>query len=308
MAPLRARSFAGAVRSDRPPVVRVHRSSLVITVPLLAAALLGAPGCAKEPAKSPLTYTEDAKRAYDAAMVEFEGHNWLEAQALLRDVKKKYSYSKYARMAELRLADADFEQEKFSEALRGYRQCVHDHRSDDEDVTYARARITDAEYKQIGDSFLLPAGEERDQAMVLDAYKELKSFLHDYPDAKQSSRVRGLLAGVISRLIRHELAVAKFYLQRDEYESAVARVRHGLASFSDLETEPGHVGRRGHAALEASSGLEAEALVVLGETYLKLHRWADAREVFDAVIALYAETALSVQAKGYLDYMARRGV
>src|SRR5262245_66523791 len=105
-------------------------------------------------------------------MVEFESHNWIEAQSLLREVKRKYSYSKYARLAELRIADADFEQEKFADAIRGYRQFVHDHRSDQEEVSYARSRIAEAQYKEISESFLLPTGEERDQAVIMDAFKE----------------------------------------------------------------------------------------------------------------------------------------
>ena len=103
-------------------------------------------GCAGEEPKTALGYTEDAKRAYDAAMEEFNAHNWIEAQTLMREVKRKYSYSKYARLAELRIADADFEQEKFSDAIREYKEFVHAHRSDADDVAYARSRIAEATY------------------------------------------------------------------------------------------------------------------------------------------------------------------
>src|SRR3954469_18592663 len=142
-------------------------------------------GCNQNEARTALSYSADAKRAYDEAMVEFESHNWIESQALFREVKRKYSYSKYARLAELRIADADYAQEKFADAIRGYRQFVHDHRSDAEEVSYARSRIAEAEFSQISDSVLLAAGEERDQAVVYDAYKELRGYLHDYPDSKE---------------------------------------------------------------------------------------------------------------------------
>ena len=95
-------------------------------------------GCEKGEPRTALSYTADAKRAYDEAMAEFQSHNWIEAQALFREVKRKYHYAKYAKLAELRIADADFEQDKFAEAIRGYRQFVHDHRSDAEEVGYAR--------------------------------------------------------------------------------------------------------------------------------------------------------------------------
>src|SRR5690606_36686097 len=113
----------------------------------------------------------DAKRAYDEAMAEFQAHSWIEAQTLFREVKRKYHYAKYSKLAELRIADADFEQEKFAEAIRGYRQFVHDHRNDEE-VAYARSKIVEAQYRQVSDSFLLPTADERDQALILDAFKE----------------------------------------------------------------------------------------------------------------------------------------
>lgn len=257
--------------------------------------------CEKSQPRTALSYTADAKRAYDEAMEEFRSHNWIEAESLFREVKRKYSYSKYARLAELRIADADFEQEKFAEAMREYRQFVHDHRSDVEEVSYARARIAEAEYKQISDSFLLPTADERDQAVILDAFKELKGYVHDYPESKDSAKIRALLADVTARLMRHELYVARFYLFRDNYDAAVLRVQYAMRNFAagpQLKGGPEPV----------DSGLEAEALLLLGEVYLKMHKWKDARSQFDAIVRDYPKSALIVQAQNYLDYMKERGV
>jgi outer membrane protein assembly factor BamD len=278
----------------------VARTPFVAFVALALSAPLGAAtvGCAGEEAKTALNYTADAKRAYEAALVEFDDHNWLEAQNMMREVKRKYGYSKYARLAELRIADADYAQDKFADAIRGYRQFVHDHRSDVEEVSYARSRIAEAQYAQIADSVLLPASEERDQATILDAYKELRGYIHDYPEAKESRRMRVLLADVTARLVRHELYVARFYLQRDNYEAAVLRVQYALRNFADSRdtVDTGH------------PSLEPEALLLLGETYLKMHKWAEAREAFLAIVRRYGESGLTLPAKGYLEYMRERGV
>src|SRR5579859_3486310 len=265
-------------------------------------ALAAAPlACGGEGPKTVLSYTADAKRAYDAALEEFNAHNWLESQTLMREVKRKYSYSKYARLAELRIADADFEQDKFADAIREYRQFVHDHRSDEEEVSYARSRIAEAQYKEIGDSFLLPAGEERDQASVMDAYKELKGFVHDYPEGKVSKHMRELLADVTARLVRHELYVARFYLARDNYDAAIGRIQYALRNFSGGISGP-------RAVVDEGSGLEPEALLLMGETYLKMHRWSEARTSFGAIIDRYPNSALIVPAGKYLEYMHERGV
>jgi outer membrane protein assembly factor BamD len=254
-------------------------------------------GCETPPAKVALSYTADAKRAYERAMEEFDAHNWIEAQTLFRDVKKKYSYSKYARLSDLRLADADFAQEKWTDAIRGYRSFIQVYRSDTEGVSYARSRIAEAQYSEIGDSFLVPSGEERDQASIVDTYRELRGYLSDYPDAKESAKIRGLLADVTARLVRHELYVARFYLDRDNYEAAVLRVQYALRNFS-----------AGAAADSKGTALEPEALVLLGETYLKMHHWQDARTAFTIVLDKFSASPLTAQARNYLDYMKQRGV
>src|SRR5260370_5115021 len=188
-------------------------------------------GC-EPPPKPALGYTESAKRAYDSAMEEFNAHKWIQAQTLMREVKRKYSYSKYARLAELRIADADFEQEKYSDAIREYKEFMHAHRADADDVSYARSRVAEATYAEIPESALMPASEERDQATVVDAYKELSGYLADYPDAKPSAHIHDLLVQVVARLVRHELYVARFYLHQANYEAAVALIQYALRNYS----------------------------------------------------------------------------
>jgi outer membrane protein assembly factor BamD len=283
------------------PLCRVFLASLVCLGVATGVSTLA--GCGNNEPKTALSYTADAKRAYDEAMKEFDSHNWIEAQSLMREVKRKFSYSKFARLAELRIADADFEQEKFSEAIRGYRQFVHDHRSDVEEVSYARSRIAEAQYSQISESFLLPTADERDQAVIIDAFKELKSYVHDYPNAKESQKIRELLADVTARLMRHELYVARFYLRLDNFPAAVLRVQYAMRTFAGgpntREAQPGEV---------IDGGLEAEALLLLGEVYLKMHKFNDARESFNVLLHDYPRSPLVLQANNYLAYMKERGV
>src|SRR5271156_5585057 len=178
----------------RPPL----RISIVIAVATASLA------CDVPPAQNALGYSENAKHAYEEALDQFNSHNWIEAQTLMREVKRKYSYSKYARLAELRIADADMEQDKEPEAIREYKDFVRAHPADDENVAYARSRIAQASFSEIPQSFLAPSPEERDQQAVLDAYKELKAYLEDYPSAKESAHIEDLVGQVTELLVRHE--------------------------------------------------------------------------------------------------------
>jgi outer membrane protein assembly factor BamD len=245
-------------------------------------------GCAaaqSEP-ESALQYTENAKRAYDEALAAYFDKDWEEATALMQEVRRKYGYSRYARLAELRIADADYHQEKLGEAIAGYKAFVHDYPNDPE-VVYARYKIVKALFAQSSQSLLLPPLEERDLASVNDAYAALRSFLSDYPGYKHTRELEYMLEVVTGMLVRHELYVARFYLARDNFEAAVTRTQYALRNFE-------------------SSGLEAEAMVLLGETYLKMKHRDKARSVFRHVLANYPDSPFTIPARHFLAQMGSK--
>jgi outer membrane protein assembly factor BamD len=252
-----------------------------------------------------LSYTANAKRAYEEAMKEFDAHNWAESQPLFTEIKRKFSYTPFARMAELRIADADFEQEKFAEALREYKAFIHDHRNDSEGIEYARSRIAETNYKQISDSFLLPSADERDQATIQDAYGDIISFLKDYPKSKQAGHACSLLEDVVARLVRHELYVERFYLARDNFDAAVSRVQYAIRNYAGNDACP--PGRATETKSENAFGLVPDALVLLGETYLRMHRYSDARTAFQIILDRYPRSELTVQARKYLGTIPIKG-
>jgi outer membrane protein assembly factor BamD len=271
--------------------LRFFLPSRRLSASVVCLAALGAlPACggAATESRGALHYTEDAKKAYDKAMIAFDEHDWEEAKALFKEVKRKYSYSRYARLAELRIADTDFASEKLAEAIQGYKSFVHDHRTDP-DIPYARFRICKGLFDQISDGgFLLPPLEERDQGTSSETYKELVSFVKDYPVGIYATQSKYMLTVVTGRLVRHELYVARFYLRKDEFEAAVARTQYALRTYD-------------------GSGLEPEAMVLLGETYLKMHKPQEARSAFSQMLAKYPASAFSQTAKNFLLEMDARG-
>ena len=90
-----------------------------------------------------------------------------------------------------------------------------------------------------------------------------------------------MLQAVTGRLVCHELYVARFYLGTGNFEAALTRAQYALRNFD-------------------SSGMEPEAMVLLGETYLKMKKNAEARETFGRVLAMYPESPFAVPAKSFL--------
>lgn len=264
-------------------------AALALAGCLALGGLAGLAGCdiqTNDGHRATITYTEDARAAYGEALAAFRAKEWDDARALLQDVKKLFPYSRYARLAELRLADVDFEQEKYSEALTGYREFVQNHRTD-RDVEYAKYRMAKALYLDIDDTFLLPPAEERDQATTIEAYKELRTFGRQFPRSRYRTDVAAMLEVVTGRLVRHELYVARYYLKRDHFIATIARIDYALRNYPN-------------------SGLDPEALVLKGETLLKMKKPAEARAVFEAVLRDWGGP-FSITAQRFLDEMGKRG-
>ncbi|HYQ03883.1 MAG TPA: outer membrane protein assembly factor BamD [Polyangiaceae bacterium] len=254
---------------------------------ILGAALLGPAlvGCEQEYRPvSAFDYSEKAKKDYEAAMDDFDSKNWEAARQKLSEVKRNYGYSRYARLAELRLADADYEQDKFAEATAGYKAFVHDYPNDPE-IPYARYKVTMTQYDAVSASFLLPPLEERDLAYVNDAHASIRAFLNDYPNSEHAPQLAYMQSVVTGLLARHELYVARFYLGRDKFPAAIARIQYSLRSYPN-------------------SGLEPEGLVMLAEVYLKTKEREKARVVLELVLSRFPTSPFVVPAKNYLDRLA----
>jgi outer membrane protein assembly factor BamD len=242
-------------------------------------------GCDKQTkSASALDYSENAKRDYEAALAAFDAKNWEVMTQLMNEVRRKYGYSRYARLAELRLADANFAQEKFAEATAGYKAFIHDYPNDPE-IPFARYQVTLTQYDAVSQSALLPSLEERDLASVNDAHTSIRAFLSDYPNSEHSPELAYMQLVVTGLLARHELYVARFYLDRGNFKAAILRVQYGLHAFKD-------------------SGLEAEGLLLLAEVYLKQKDRIKARVVLQDVLRNYPSSPFIVPAKRFLDEIA----
>ena len=96
-----------------------------------------------------------------------------------------------------------------------------------------------------------------------------------------SDEAREMVRSTLGMLARHELYVAEFYLGRDHPEAAVGRLRHLLDVYD-------------------GSGIEPEALLLLGRTFLHMREVSDARHTFEELIERFPESGYAEQAREFL--------
>lgn len=240
--------------------------------PLLPLLLLGAcaTGGSSGDSSSGLRYGESAQADYERALLAFRRDNCIEAEPAFRAVRRKYPYSRFAALAELRVADCKMKQDEWAEAVTAYRQFVR-FRPSHSQIPYARFRIAQAHFEQIPSEWLLsPPSHERDTQSTQEALRQLRRFVLDFPEDQRIAEAQELIEKALKILAAHELYVARFYLRRDAYPAVVNRLRTMLTSYD-------------------GSGLEAEALLLLGETYLEMRDREQARRAFQELVDRYPD-------------------
>jgi outer membrane protein assembly factor BamD len=194
------------------------------------ASLLAVSGCAGASANiaGTITYAKDAQGNFELGEKALKGHDYADATAYFQYLRNKFPYSHFAPLAELRMADSNFEQEKYVESVDAYKNFIKDHPTNAQ-VDYAGFRIGLSHYKDIpSDLFIVPPSYEKDQAQIKDAQTSLKDFLATYPDSSYVAKAKEMLSDVRERLARHELYVAKFYESHGRPRAAAWRYE-GLA-------------------------------------------------------------------------------
>jgi outer membrane protein assembly factor BamD len=256
---------------------------------ILLGVLLATAACATSDEAKNLTYSLNAKGNYDKGIAELQNENYLEASRYFSFVRQKFPFSKYAVLAELALADTQFERGNYQEAIDAYKNFLRLHPTHEKvEDGYVAYRIGQCYVKEMPDDFfLLPPANEKDQTAVHDALRELNDFVDKYPDSKYMEQAQKDRREVLRRLIEHEVYVARFYLTRDHPNAAILRLEGALRRYPD-------------------SGREAELLLALGETHLQMGQALQAKQAFQKILGSYGQTHQARRAELFLEFIKRR--
>ncbi len=196
---------------------------------LFATALVGCGASAVDP-----SYAGTARYEYQLGVEALEDDDWVGAMERFSSVKNKFPYSQYAALAELRIGDTWYAQDKHLQAVDAYKLFVQS-RPTHRDVPYALWRVGTAYYEQRpSDFFLFPPAYEKDQAATKDAVRSLEHYLERFPQDENAPDAQQKLAECRRELARHEMYVADFYLRQKRPASARGRLEGLVAEYSDL--------------------------------------------------------------------------
>jgi len=236
----------------------------------------------------PVSYGVTAKRNYFKGMKALKDKSFEDATKYFKFVQSRYPFSKYAPLAELRLADVLRGQEKFIAAIDAYKNFIKDHPSHPmvEDGTaaynigYCYYRLTPSDF------FILPPSQEKDQTSTEAAMLAFKRFLARYPRSKHRKKAAHYYHKMLRQLAAHELYVARFYLRKNKPRGAIFRLEYLIRRYPD-------------------AGLQPEVMLLLGRTYLRMKQVKKAKAVLEKLMAKYPDNYNAKKARRFLSLIAR---
>jgi len=169
----------------------------------------------KTPAELVAEGVRDMERGrYTAAIEAFE------------DVRDRFPYSKYAVLAELRIADAEFKRGEYDAAFEAYDQFEKLHPKN-ENIPYVI-------YQKAMCHFERMTTPDRDQSHTMRAKEIFERLIRRFPKDEYADRAKKNLRECLLFLAEHELYVGRFYFKMGKYRAAMARYNYLLQNYPDM--------------------------------------------------------------------------
>jgi outer membrane protein assembly factor BamD len=160
------------------------------------------------------------------AMEDLEKGRYEAATEAFQNIKDRYPYSKYAIMAELKMADTLYLRSEFNEAYEAYDEFekLHPKHAEIPYVIYQKAMC---HYRQI-------TTIDRDQSYTLSAKQEFERLIRKFPRDDYANRARKNLRKCLIFLAEYELYVGHYYYRMGKYATAMTRYTRIIELYPDM--------------------------------------------------------------------------
>ncbi|MEJ0059440.1 MAG: outer membrane protein assembly factor BamD [Terricaulis sp.] len=231
-----------------------------LSIALLAAGLAA---CGGNRAREEVQFDDEPVAAlYNRGATYLDQRRWTDALASFEEVERQHPYSSWARRAMLMEAYAQYQANKYDEAIEDAQRFLSLHPGN-ESAPYAYYLIAICNFERI-----LDVG--RDQATTERALASLQDVIRRYPESSYARDATLKVDMVYDQLAGKEMEIGRFYLTRDQHLAAINRFRNVIENEHFQRTS--HVPEALHRLVESylSVGMTEEAqrmAAVLGHNF-----------------------------------------
>jgi len=203
----------------------VHASSVAILLCALIA------GCALDSRDETKNWSPE--RLYGAAREELDGKNYQKAIGLYEKLESRYPYGRYAQMAQLETAYANWKDGEAAQALAAVDRFIklHPESSNIDYAYYLKGRINFNEDLGIMGYITEKDMTERDPKAAQEAFEAFKDLVTRFPESKYAADARLRMNYLVNALSSAEVNVAEYYLRRGAYVGAVNRAQYAMTNY-----------------------------------------------------------------------------
>lgn len=231
-----------------------------LTVLLLVATLLTYKCATKKP--------PTPEKAFEEAMSLYSLKNYEDSVDAFKKVKELFPDHRLAKTAQLLIGDANFNAEKYEEAVIAYDDFAKLY-PEDLNVPYARYMEAMSYFNRISE-------KDRDQSLTRQAAEKFSNFLEQFPDTPYAVKSFEHFNECRKRLAEQEILVGNFYLRYDKFKAAEKRFKYALNNFPDV-------------------AVQEEALIGLYKVYKKQKDEEKAKTVVDTLMFYFPSSSYKVK-------------
>ncbi len=191
---------------------------------LVAVAVFSTTGCSSSDKVDATT----PEGAYKVAEDYEKDERFEESVQKYTDVKNKHPYSRFATLAEMRIADVQFKREAYIEAQFAY-QTFKDLHPKHPQIDYVTFRLGLSIFNQ------LPSTTDRDLSLADKAILYFDEVLNSYSKSPLAKEAGEKKAEALRMLADKELYIANFYFKKKQYLSALGRYEGLLRTYGNVD-------------------------------------------------------------------------
>jgi outer membrane protein assembly factor BamD len=198
--------------------------AIFMTVLLIGTSGIATSGCAS----SDKIDTSTPEGAYKLAEEYEKDERFEESVAKYTDVKNKYPYSRFAILAEMKIADVQFKRESYIEAQYAYQTFKELHPKHPQ-IDYVTFRLGLSFFNQ------LPSTIDRDLSLADKAILYFDEVLTSFPTSQYAKEAQEKKTDALKMLAGKEIYIANFYFKKKQYGSALGRFEMVIRNFTNVE-------------------------------------------------------------------------
>ena len=175
-----------------------------------------------------------------AGKEELEAENYKKAIVLFEQLDSRYPFGAHSAQTQLDLTFAYYKNGDAEAALASADRFIKTHpRHPDVDYAYYLKALINFN-RELGfiDRYIPSDATQRDSLFTQTSYLNFEELLRRFPDSKYAPDVKQRMVYLKNALARHELHVARFYMDREAYVAAANRTNYIIEHYQGTPAVP----------------------------------------------------------------------